>query len=217
MLLAKVGFALLLALTLTATGAWATCGFAGGAAVRHWRLLWPIWLAAFLSATQGTASDPAALAGWLAVSFAVAFGEEGIFRGIVMTALDAANRPRRAMIVSSVLFGLIHLAGLAAPIDPRMIMGQALIAFALGLVLGGTRLLAASIWPGIIAHFVLDATGLAAAGGLGDALDYTPAGSPTWWSALSSRASGAWRCCGGCRARFSPGWRRSWRRAGRIP
>jgi len=72
-----------------------------------------------------------------------------------------------------VLFGLIHLVGLLGSIDPRMIAAQATAAFGLGLTLGGTRLLAGSIWPGILAHTALDFAGLLAAGSISDAMTYS--------------------------------------------
>jgi membrane protease YdiL (CAAX protease family) len=175
LLAAKVGFALLLlpvlALKHRATAA------DGGAKLAYWPLLWPIWLAAALSAVQGFAeTEPLRLAAWLVVAVGVAIGEEGIFRGVILGALDPKRRPRRAVLISSLLFGAIHLAGLAAPIDPRMILAQSVVAFGIGLVFGSTRLLAGSLWPGVAAHALLDFFGIAASGGVGDALSYNADG-----------------------------------------
>jgi len=169
----KLGFAVALALVLTAGRLWRRCGFADGVSARSWGLLWPLWLITALSAIQGFADpDAGSLLGWLAISAAIGFGEEGVFRGLVIAALGP-DQPRRAVLVSSLLFGLLHLAGLLAPVDYRYILAQAVAACCLGLVLGSVRLLAGSIWPGIIAHTAIDFFGLAAAGSVMNAMDFS--------------------------------------------
>ncbi|HVJ52365.1 MAG TPA: CPBP family intramembrane glutamic endopeptidase [Aliidongia sp.] len=166
----KIGFAAALALALTFAHAWRSCGFGGGLPARGLKLLWPIWLGTAAALIQGVANpDPVRLLGWLAVAAAVAFGEEGIFRGIVIAALRP-QRQRRAAWISATLFGVVHLAGLASPLDPRIVVLQAIAAGGLGLVLAGTRLLTGSIWPGLLAHAALDFFGLIAADGVVDAM-----------------------------------------------
>ena len=169
----KLAFAAVLALVLTGQSLWWRCGFAGGLRADRNGLLWPLWLIAMISALQGGAeTDPWRLCGWLAVSAAISFGEEGVFRGLIIAVLGP-GRPRRAVVVSSVLFGMLHLAGLLAPVDFRYVLAQAVTATCLGLVLGCVRLLAGSIWPGIIAHAALDFFGLAAAGGVLGAMEFS--------------------------------------------
>ncbi len=170
----KIGYAAALALGLTFGGAWRSSGFMGGLQVRSLGLLWPIWLAALAACIQGVANpEPMRLLAWFGVALGVAFGEEGIFRGIVITALGT-DRPRRAAAISAVLFGIMHLAGLASPIDWRIVTLQAVTAGGLGLVLACTRLLTGSIWPGLIAHTLLDFFGIAAADGVVDAMPDAP-------------------------------------------
>jgi uncharacterized protein len=169
----KLGFALAFAGFLTARHLWRRCGFTAGFRPEAARLLWPLWLIAGLSALQGFAgNDPVHIAGWFAISAAVGFGEEGVFRGLVIAMLGE-DRPRRAVAISSLLFGGLHLAGLLAPVDYRYILLQVVAAASLGLVLGCVRLLAGSIWPGIAAHTMLDFFGLAAAGGVKEAADFS--------------------------------------------
>ena len=70
------------------------------------------------------------------------------------------------MLVSGILFGLVHLSGLAIKgIDPQVIYGQSLFAGGIGVVLAWVRLRGASIWPGIIARGKI--TGLVGYPGLG--------------------------------------------------
>ncbi len=173
LLVIKGGFAATLLLVLVATGGWRACGFGGGPQFGHWKLLWPLWLAALAAGAQFVAGGAwTGLGGWLVIAFAVAVGEEGIFRGAVM-ALLGTDRPRRNVLVSAALFGAVHLVGLAAPVDWRMIVAQALAAFGLGVPLGVVRLRSGSIWPGIAAHGTMDFLGLAVAGGIGQALAFS--------------------------------------------
>ena len=169
----KVGFALLLVLALAVAWRWRRDGFAGPFAFRHWWMLWPIWLDALVPLSQGLADDGwRYLAGWGAVSLAVGFGEEGLFRGIVMTTLGL-ERPRRAILLSALMFGAIHLAGLLSPIDYRLVLAQSASVIGLGVILGAVRVRTGSIWPGIIVHAVLDFCGIAAGGGVVEAMQYS--------------------------------------------
>jgi membrane protease YdiL (CAAX protease family) len=172
---AKIGFAVVLLLGLWLFKEWRACGFLGGLQWQGWSLLWPIWLAAFLSGLQGfSETDPWRLVAWAAIALSIAIGEEGIFRGVLFALLDK-TRPRRAVCITALLFGAIHLSGLASPLDWRMIVAQAIVTGSIGLVLGATRLLVGSIWPGIVVHATLDFMGLAAAGSVTTALEYEPA------------------------------------------
>lgn len=169
----KLGFAAALAACLSGRRLWRRCGFAGGLQADAQVWLWPLWLVAAFSAMHGFAdTDPVSLVGWLAISAAVGFGEEGVFRGAVIATIGG-DRPRCAAVVSSILFGALHLAGLLAPVDARYILLQAAAAMCLGLVLSLVRLLAGSIWPGIIAHAALDFFGLAASGSVSGAMEFS--------------------------------------------
>jgi membrane protease YdiL (CAAX protease family) len=176
----KGGFALLLALFFTLTGSWRRFGFTGGIAWRYWPALLPIWLAAAVSAVQGIdVPEPLRLAGWFAVSLAVGFGEEGIFRGVILEAIrdagTSAGRERRAIVLSALLFGLAHLGAITAA-DPHIVIGQAAFATGIGLALAWVRLAGGSIWPALIAHTVLDFFGIATSDGIAEAMRYSPSG-----------------------------------------
>ncbi len=169
----KLGFALVLGVVLTAARRWRRDGFTGPLAFRRWWLLWPLWLDALAPLTQGLAEDGwRYLAGWGAVSLAVGFGEEGLFRGIVMSTLGL-DRPRRAILLSALMFGAIHLAGLLSPIDYRLVLAQSASVVGLGVILGAVRVRSCSIWPGVIVHTVLDFCGIAAGGGVVGAMQFS--------------------------------------------
>jgi membrane protease YdiL (CAAX protease family) len=186
----KGGFALALALVVTGLGAWRRLGFAGGLRPGAFWLLWPIWADAALAGLQGVANpDPTRLLGWVLIAMAVAFGEEVIFRGFVMNALGGTG-PRRAVIVSALLFGAVHLIGLLANFDARIIVSQALFAGGIGLALGCVRLMAGSIWPCLIAHAALDALGLITTDGIGAAMRFSP--DEVWFMLISAAVALLW-------------------------
>jgi len=77
----------------------------------------------------------------LLVAVAGPVAEEIFFRGFVLTGLLKRFGGLRALLLSSLLFGLFH-------IDP----GAILLTFILGVVLGWVYLKTGSIWPAIFAH-----------------------------------------------------------------
>ncbi len=77
----------------------------------------------------------------LLVGIAGPIAEEVFFRGFVLTGLLKRFGVRRALLFSSVLFGLFHL-------DPAAIVPT----FALGLILGWVYLKTGSVWPAMFAH-----------------------------------------------------------------
>jgi membrane protease YdiL (CAAX protease family) len=93
----------------------------------------------------------ATLGSILALAVAPGCAEELAFRGALQGALEKIAGPRGAILVSAVLFGLIHLqpAGYRVP-----------FAILLGLALGALRRRTGSVVPGMIAHGVLNTTTL---------------------------------------------------------
>lgn len=77
----------------------------------------------------------------LLVGIAGPIAEEVFFRGFVLTGLLKRFGVRRALLFSSLLFGLFH-------IDPGAIVPT----FALGLILGWVYLKTGSVWPAMFAH-----------------------------------------------------------------
>ena len=83
---------------------------------------------------------------WLSlVAFAVApaFCEELAFRGFILSGLQKSRNKWVPIIVSAVLFGMIHLI-------PKQIFNASL----LGLVLGLLAVRSRSLWPGVIFHLI---------------------------------------------------------------
>ena len=171
-LIVKASFWLPLCLLVWATRSWKRWGLSGGIGLRYWPAMLPAWIAAAIAALQFTFDIPVEqVAGWLTVGLTVAVGEEIVFRGIVFDAL-VPHGTRLAIVASAVLFGVTHLIGLEAGKDWHMVLAQAGFATGLGLCFGWVRAATGSLWPGIIAHTIMDGIGLAAADGVNGAMSY---------------------------------------------
>jgi membrane protease YdiL (CAAX protease family) len=122
--------------------------------------LWPPWSGAF---------------SLLAIAVGPAVSEELAFRGAVLESVRRRLGDPPAVLVSAVLFGLIHYppGGYRIP-----------FALALGLGLGAMRLRTGSILPGIAAHAVLNATTVLVATQLGAQAKATEAAPPAAGAAL---------------------------------
>jgi membrane protease YdiL (CAAX protease family) len=78
------------------------------------------------------------------------FAEESGFRGYFQVVLESRYRAPAAIIVSSAVFALAHVATHPWP--------TASVFFLAGLIFGTIALLTNSIWPGIVVHMLGDAT-----------------------------------------------------------
>jgi sodium transport system permease protein len=76
--------------------------------------------------------------------------EELAFRGFILSGLRHMGHTRRAIIISSVLFGVTHA-----------IFQQSIIATAVGVVIGYIAVQTGSIWPGMLFHVVHNSLTLA--------------------------------------------------------
>lgn len=95
----------------------------------------------------------------LVASLLVGFTEESFFRGLLLQCtLPVGIWP--AVLISSALFGLVHLSNILAGLGWNYVAGQALFAFGFGVLLCGLRLRTGSIWPGILFHAAKDFPGL---------------------------------------------------------
>ena len=111
------------------------------------------------------------LAGWAVVVLFVAFTEETLFRGVLWQALGGTSLWRRA-IITSVLFGLIHLipAGLG---DFGWAIGgvYGLSAAGFGMIFAAMRERAGTIWSVVIVHVVFDIAAISKAGSVSTLLE----------------------------------------------
>ena len=147
---------LLIAALLTALGWWRRAGFVGPSEWRDLRVLWLPTLALLLPFVAGIQPLPANELLTLIVGYAAtAFFEEAIFRGMILGLL----RPKgiwTAVLVSSLLFGLVHLSNIALRGNPGLIALQALGAATGGVGMAAIRVRTRTVWPGIALHALHD-------------------------------------------------------------
>ena len=85
----------------------------------------------------------------------MAFGEEGVFRGVVMRVL-LARGVRPALFGSATLFGLMHVMNLGNHSHPITVAAQVLMTFGIGIGFGAVALATGTIWPLLVIHFLMD-------------------------------------------------------------
>ena len=113
-----------------------------------------------------------ATAGWIFMSIFVGIGKECVFRGILWRSFESRGTLVTA-VLTSVLFGAVHLVGLFADIPWQIVVSQAVFAFGVGMMFAAVRLVSGSLVAPIILHAVFDAAAIVAAGGLNEMFDDT--------------------------------------------
>jgi uncharacterized protein len=99
------------------------------------------------------------------VTLLIGFQEEAIFRGVLLRAL----MPRgvmQAVVISALLFGVIHANSLLVGRDPVFVGAQILASFLGAIGLAALRLRLNSIWPLVLLHALNDFLQFSAAGGM---------------------------------------------------
>ncbi len=108
-----------------------------------------------VGATGGVHVAGGAIAAYALLTVAVAFNEEIWFRGIVLAVLRAVG-VKTAVIGSSVLFGVLHLANLASGQGGAASVLQVVFAIAFGFVAAELLVITRSLWPAIVWHAAWD-------------------------------------------------------------
>ena len=88
----------------------------------------------------------------------VGLNEELYYRGMLMRVLSQLG-VKKAIIISSVLFGLGHAASALGGYAPQYVVLQILFAFLFGFVSAEFLVITKSVWPLIIWHFIHDFIG----------------------------------------------------------
>ncbi|MBD8104413.1 CPBP family intramembrane glutamic endopeptidase [Plantibacter sp. CFBP 8775] len=101
--------------------------------------------------SQGIRVDAPTIAAYGVLVVAVALNEETWFRAIVFAILRARST-RTAVVGSSVLFGVLHLANLAGGADVGSSILQVAFAALFGFVAAQLLVLTGSLWPAIAWH-----------------------------------------------------------------
>ncbi len=149
-------------------------GFKGGQNVLRWSIVAaaiPIALLIYyLIAEPATVSMPSIVS--ICVCLMAGISEEGLYRGVVASYVMRQTITKKkiwpTMLISSILFALIHLLNIlvGAPID--MTLFQVLSAFVLGLFLCALFLRSGSLIPPIIFHALYDLVALTDTSNVGE-------------------------------------------------
>jgi membrane protease YdiL (CAAX protease family) len=80
--------------------------------------------------------------------------EELMFRGYFLGRLQEKTGKWAAVLVTAVLFGLMHVIGVSEGGGVVLQWGAAVDTFAMGLIAGGLRVVSGSIWAGVLLHSI---------------------------------------------------------------
>jgi len=151
--------AALVAMGLTALGWWRAVGFNAHAQWRDLRLLWLPAVLVVLPLVGGVRTvAPGAFAVFVIGYALTGFAEEAFARGILLRALQSRT-VLSAVLVSSLLFGVMHLTNVMFRSSPALVVAQAIGAACFGVGYAALRLRTNTIWPLLVLHMLTDLFG----------------------------------------------------------
>lgn len=150
-------FAGYVAVLLTRLHWWPVAGFRRPEIPRRLVATLPLFLLPLivLAGSGITAAPGDRVLGFVLFTVMVGFAEEGLLRGVVLRALLPAG-PRRAVLISAVIFALGHLGNILTGASVNMTAVQILEDAFLGIAFAGACLYAGTIWPVVVLHTLLD-------------------------------------------------------------
>ena len=154
--IALIALSVLVAMALSLLGWWKVSGFNLPAEWRDSRLMIvPFLIVLGLPFLMEIKPSDLGTFVYLLIGYALTgFMEEGLMRGIVLRVLKPTGT-NRSVIVSSLLFGLMHIGNLLYR-NPAIVFAQMLGAFVHGIGLSAIRLRTNTIWFPVILHALHD-------------------------------------------------------------
>lgn len=148
---------LIVVVVLTGLGWWRSIGFNPPAEWRDLRLLLLPAIIIIVPPLLGGIKpvEPASLAYLLLAYALVGLREEALHRGMLLRILQPLG-PRRAVLISGLLFGLAHLSNLVARSNPVIVFAQAVGAFCDGVGFAALRLRTNTLWFLVVLHALHD-------------------------------------------------------------
>ncbi|MEI6727386.1 MAG: DUF998 domain-containing protein [Actinomycetes bacterium] len=151
--------ATMVAAGLAALGWWRVVGFNARSRWRDLRLLWLPAVLVVLPLVGGVrAVAPGALAIFVIGYALTGFAEEAFARGILLRVLRSRS-VLSAVLVSSLLFGVMHLSNVMFRSSPALVVAQAIGAACFGVGFAALRLRTGTIWPLLVLHMLTDLFG----------------------------------------------------------
>lgn len=161
-LLAELILTVLAIALLTGLRSWRTVGFRALPRLRDLRLYWiplfpvlPVVAAAIASISRMRVEN---VLFFLVLACLIGFVEEVFFRGLILRALAPAGL-WRAAILSSIVFGVMHLLNLLFGADLVATLLQTVYATAMGFGFAAVTLRTGALWPLIAIHALIDLAG----------------------------------------------------------
>ena len=152
--------ALLLVITATALGWWRPALFERRRSPRRWPIVAPVIMVVValvnLVSTDWSQFDAAFLLSLVGLGVFVGFSEEMMSRGLVLTAFRSRLREGWAWLLSSFLFGLMHLLNVALGAPFSGTIAQVAIAFGSGTAFYILRRVTGSLIAAMVLHGLWD-------------------------------------------------------------
>lgn len=157
--LAEMVLAVLAVILLTTLHSWRSTGFRALSSLKDLRLYWvlvfpvlPVLASVVTVLSRMRVSE---VAFYLILACLVGFVEETFFRGLMLRSLATLGL-WRAAIISSALFGLMHLQNLLFGAELPGTLLQVAYAAAMGFGFAAVTLRTGAIWPLVIIHALID-------------------------------------------------------------
>ena len=179
-------------------------GWAGNSRAMLWFI--PLWLIASINLWNGISPDypmPGLACAAVMMAF-VGFAEELIFRGFLFKAILKSGSVKKAVIISSVTFGLGHILNLLNGQDFVETLVQVVFAVAVGFVFTMVFYKGGSLWPCILAHSLIDVTSVFSSGEapvlewILQSRLFSPRVKPRCWNGSSISRYSFWRWATAC-------------------
>lgn len=165
--LAELVLALLAIVLLTALHCWRNAGFRALLSLKDLRLYWvplfpllPVLIAVVTGMTRLRVGE---VVFYFALAGLVGFVEEVYFRGLMLRSLVSLGL-WRAAVITSVLFGVMHLQNLLFGADLAGTILQVVYAAAMGFGFAAVTLRTGVIWPLVVIHALIDFAGSVTSG-----------------------------------------------------
>ena len=157
--LAEIVLAVLAVVLLTMMRSWRNAGFRALMSPKDLRLYWvpmfpllPVLIALATGISRMRFSE---VVFYLVLACLVGFVEEAFFRGLMLRSLSTLGLWQAAMI-SSAVFGLMHLQNLLFGADLAGTLLQVVYASAMGFGFAAVTLRTGAIWPLVVIHALID-------------------------------------------------------------
>ncbi|MDO4488558.1 MAG: CPBP family intramembrane metalloprotease [Eubacteriales bacterium] len=131
-------------------------------------LLAPVLIFSFINVSNATFGGVDTIIKAIIMALSAGVAEEVMFRGLGIANWMRIRRDDKAivqsMVVSGLIFGLMHITNVFFGANLLTSVGQVIYAIGLGMLFAAVYIRTGNLWLGIIAHFIIDFTAFLDAG-----------------------------------------------------